>query len=226
VIRVGIADSGIAGAASAHVCAHGDFHPPGEPFPAEPRDPAGHGSRIAAIVAEAGGVVLLDARIFGANLRTDAMCAAAAIDWLVAQGARIVNLSFGLREDRMVLREACLRATAAGVLLIASSPARGEPVFPAAYPDVLRATGDARCARGEISWLGSAQADVGAHVRSLDVEIAGASMGCAHVCAALAAWFRAHPEGSNAEAVAALRVGARYQGIERRGPSPVSGNSP
>lgn len=226
MIRVGIADSGIAGAASTHVRSRRDFSLPGEPFPAEPRDPAGHGSRIAAIVAGAGGVELLDARIFDARLRTDARAAAAAIDWLLESGARLINLSFGLREDRAVLREACARAAAAGVLLVASSPARGQPVFPAAYPEVLRATGDARCARGEISWLGSAQADVGAHVRSLDGEVAGASMGCAHACAALAAWFCAHPQGSNAEAIAALRAGARYRGIERRGLFPVSGNSP
>ncbi|MFM7274424.1 MAG: S8 family serine peptidase, partial [Gammaproteobacteria bacterium] len=188
----------------------------GEPFPAEPRDPAGHGSRIAAIVAEDGGVELLDARIFGAGLRTDAARAAAAIDWLVAEGARILNLSLGLREDREVLRDACARAVAAGALLVASSPARGGKVFPAAYPGVLRATGDARCAPGEISWLGSTQADAGGHVRSLDGEVAGASMGCARVTAALARWLGAHPGASNADAITALRVQARYIGPERR----------
>lgn len=216
MIRVGIADSGIAGAASSNVRARCDFSPPGDPFPAEPRDPAGHGSRIAAIVAEIGGVELLDARIFGAGLRTDAARTAAAIDWLVEGGIRILNLSLGLREDRDVLREACVRAIASGALLVASAPARGAAVFPAAYPGVLRATGDARCAPGEISWLGSAQADVGGHVRSLDGVIAGASMGCARVTAALARWLSANPGASNAEAIAALRTQARYIGPERR----------
>ena len=226
MIGVGIADSGIAGEAAVRVRSARDFVSTSGAAPGDARDPAGHGSRIASIIAASAGVELLDARIFDARLRTDARTAAAAIDWLLESGARLINLSFGLREDRAVLREACARAAAAGVLLVASSPARGQPVFPAAYPEVLRATGDARCARGEISWLGSAQADVGAHVRSLDGEVAGASMGCAHACAALAAWFYAHPQGSNAEAIAALRAGARYRGIERRGPSPASGNSP
>jgi hypothetical protein len=58
-----------------------------------------------------------------------------------------------LGADRTVLRDAVSRAVEKGLLLVAALPARGQPVFPAAYPGVIAATGDARCAPGELSHL-------------------------------------------------------------------------
>lgn len=215
MIRVGLADSGVDGPAAARVVARADFLASPDPD-ASRRDPAGHGSAIAGVIAEAGPVELLDARIFDARLRTGAAEAAAAIDWLVARGARLLNLSFGLREDRPVLREACARAIAAGVLIVASAPARGAPVFPSSYPGVLRATGDARCAAGEVSWLGTAQADVGGHPRTASAQVAGASAGCAQVSAALLRLMRAQPAATPTQLLALLEGMARYRGPERR----------
>lgn len=122
------------------------------------RDPLGHGTDMARLIlAAAPGVQLLDAQIF-ADVRPVAGGAhvavvAAAIDWAVAQGAQLINLSLGLREDHWALRHACAVAHTAGVLLVASSPARGGPVYPAAYPGVVAVTGDARCAEGQWSLL-------------------------------------------------------------------------
>jgi hypothetical protein len=97
-------------------------------------------------------------------------------------------------------------------VLVAASPARGEPVYPAAYPGVVRATGDARCAPGEHSWLASAHADFGAHGSAGAVR--GASAGCAHVSARLAALLA---EGASpARALGALRERAHYTGAEHR----------
>ena len=124
------------------------------------RDPLGHGTDMARLIlAAAPGVQLLDAQIF-ADVRPVAGGAhvavvAAAIDWAVAQGAQLINLSLGLREDHWALRHACAVAHTAGVLLVASSPARGGPVYPAAYPGVVAVTGDARCAEGQWSLLDS-----------------------------------------------------------------------
>jgi subtilisin family serine protease len=218
MIRVGIADSGVDGPARKSVIARADFGFSGKPGTLQdaPRDRAGHGSAIAAVIAGIEGVELLDARIFDAELRTSAAQAAAAIDWLVTQGARILNLSFGLREDRALLREACARAIDAGVLLVASSPARGASVFPASYPGVLRATGDARCAPGETSWLGTQQADAGAAVRTPCGKVAGASAGCAHVSAALTRLMLQQPSAGREELLDAFRRGAHYHGAERR----------
>jgi subtilisin family serine protease len=218
MIRIGIADSGVDGAATAQVVARKDFldHAASRSPGTTPRDPAGHGSALAAVIAAAGEVELLDARIFDASLRTSAAQAAAAIDWLVSEGVQLLNLSFGLREDRAVLREACARAIEAGVVIVASAPARGEPVFPASYPHMLRATGDARCTEGEISWLGTAQADAGGRPRTPCGRVAGASAGCAHVCAALAQLMTLHPRAARDDLLDALRRNARYQGPERR----------
>jgi hypothetical protein len=181
-----------------------------------PRDHAGHGSALAAVIAEADGVELMDARIFDASLRASAAQAAAAIDWLVEGGARLINLSFGLREDRGVLREACARAVSRGVLLVASTPARGAAVFPAAYRGVLRATGDARCAPGEHSWLGTAQTDAGGSASTPCGRVAGASAGCAHVSAALIGLMLQQPSATREALLETLGQEARYVGPERR----------
>jgi hypothetical protein len=210
-LRVGVLDSGIAPEACPQVVGR-------QVFVASPHGShAAHGTGIARIIASAApDCLLLDACIFDASLRTSASVAAAGLDWLVQQQARLVNMSFGLREDREVLRLACERALAAGVILVAASPARGDPVFPAAYPGVIRATGDARCEAGELSALGTSQADFGAHVRVSDASVAGASIGCAHVSAVIATLLLADP-CMNIEALrAVLGQRARYHGPERR----------
>jgi subtilisin family serine protease len=172
----------------------------------------GHGPALAKLLLADPRVELIVARVFGDALVTSAAQLAAALDWCAEQGARVANVSAGLREDREVLRRAVAKALAGGVIVVAAAPARGAPVYPAAYPRVVRATGDARCAPGEWSWLGSAQADFGAHVRAGDVR--GASAGCARVCAHLAAQLA---DGlAPAAALAALRERAHYRGVERR----------
>ncbi len=98
-------------------------------------DPAAHGSVMAAIIlAQAPEVRLLNAQVFYGTEPVAPAAVAAALDWLAQAGARVINLSFGLREDRPVLRAACEQAVAHGVLLVAAMPVRGEPVFPPAIP--------------------------------------------------------------------------------------------
>lgn len=189
-------------------------------------DRLGHGSQVAAIVhACAPAAELLIAQVFVDRLTTTAAQVAAAIDWLVASGASVINLSLGLREPRPVLDAACQRALAAGVTLCAATPARGGPVYPAAYPGVLRVTGDARCARREIAALEAehaAHADFGAHVRPLDGTLtgAGASMACAHVSGLVAHHLAGQADEARRPGPVALRAwltaSARYHGLERR----------
>ncbi len=187
-------------------------------------DSLGHGSRVAAVIqACAPAADLLIAQVFVQRLTTSAAQVAAAIDWLVASGASVINLSLGLREPRPVLATACQRALAAGVILCAATPARGEPVYPAAHAGVWRVTGDARCARHEIAALDAAYADFGAHVRPLDGSLtgAGASIACAHLSGHLAHLLGGRAgEAAAATASTALRARlsatARYHGRERR----------
>lgn len=178
-------------------------------------DMLGHGSRVADILLHCvPQAELLVAQVFHERLTTTAAQVAAAIDWAVTNGAQLVNLSLGLREPRPVLAEACARALAAGVVLCAAMPARGAVVYPAAFAGVLRVTGDARCAPGELAAIGTAQVDFGAHVRPLDGSLggAGASMACAWFSGLTAQHLVA---GGSADGLrAALAAQASHYGID------------
>lgn len=178
-------------------------------------DALGHGGRVAGILLHcAPQAELLVVQVFRERLTTTAVQVAAAIDWAVANGAQLVNLSLGLREPRPVLAEACARAVAAGAVLCAAAPARGQTVYPAGFPGVLRVTGDARCAPGELAAIGSAEIDFGAHVRPLDGSLAGAgaSMACAWFTGLAARHFA---RGGDADALRAWLVEqARHHGVD------------
>lgn len=185
-----------------------------EAFP----DALGHGGALAtSALNTAPELRLLMAQVFFDQWRTRPAQVAAAIEWLCASGARVINLSLGLRADRPVLQQACDTALAAGVILVASSPARGEAVFPAAYKGVIRATGDARCAPSEFSWLDTAEADVGACVNSECGSVVGASVGAAYISAHIARYLQNHSEAGSEEVLSFLEHHASYTGAERRG---------
>jgi hypothetical protein len=208
VIRVGLVDSGIATGFGGRIAASRSFI--GAP-PAGEVD--GHGTIVAEIVLHhAPDVVFLDAQAFGPSARAEAAAVAEALRWLIAERAGLVNLSLGLLRDRDLLREAVAEAHAHGLILIASTPARGGPVYPAAYPGVLRVTGDARCAPGELAALGGTLADYGACPRRLDGTPGGASLAAAHVTGLLARGL-AH---AGADVPTILARAVRFHGRERR----------
>jgi Subtilase family len=143
-------------------------------------DALGHGTAVAAIIASAGvAVELISAQVLNARGRSSAAAVAAAVSWGLGEGAGLIHLSLGLSQDRPILAEAAAQAVSAGVILVASAPARGVRTFPAFYPGVIRATGDARCALEEISHLGTSGADFGACVAR--GALRGASAGAAHL---------------------------------------------
>ncbi len=180
-------------------------------------DPLGHGSAvIEAIGRRAPSALFCVAQVFDQRGVTSALQIATAIDWLLTQDVRLINLSLGLRQDRSLLRAACAAAVARGVLLCASSPAQGEGVYPANYPQVVRVTGDARCAEQEWSWLNSAQADFAACVHGTYPGQSGASLGCAALSGHIAGFFAEQPDASNVQVIEWLREHARYRGPERR----------
>ena len=174
-------------------------------------DGSGHGSRIARLFADSGAAYqLMLGQVFLRAGPASSAAVAAAIDWAVAGSADLIHLSLGLEADRAVMAGAVARAVGAGCIMVAAMPARGAAVFPAAYPGVVRATGDARCAPGEVSclgpWLfgGCARFEVGG----------GASVGAAWVTRNILSG----PKRATAnDAAAALTAGARYFGPERRG---------
>ncbi|MNZ49183.1 Minor extracellular protease Epr precursor [compost metagenome] len=180
-------------------------------------DALGHGSAVLErLLAQADGLSVKVAQVFDSRGATSVLQVSAALLWLVEQGVSLVNLSLGLAQDRTVLRQACAVAVEAGVLLCASSPARGGPVYPASYPGVLRITGDARCAAGQWSWLDTAQADFGAAVGE-DAGSAGASLACAALSGQIAAYLHEHRRATREQVLAYLRENAAFFGPERRG---------
>jgi subtilisin family serine protease len=205
--RVGLLDSGVEPAVAAHLSASRAFVGQGA---AQLLD---HGTAIARIVLHyAPGAALLHAQVFGERQRTTPELVAAGLDWLREEGARIVNMSFGLRPDRPVLRHAAAAAQEAGLILVASVPARGAVVYPGGYAGVIRVSGDARCAPGEISALGGDPADYGACPKDMVGRPGGASFAAAHVTGLLAR----HLSETEREPRVLLDRLARFHGRERR----------
>jgi hypothetical protein len=155
---------------------------------------------------------LIDAQVFAERQRTTPDAVAAGLDWLRAEGAKVVNMSLGLRHDRAALRDAVARAVAAGVVLVAAAPARGSTVYPGGYPGVIRVSGDARCAPGEISALGGVPADYGACPHDAAGRHGGASFATAHLTGLLVR----HLDAIDRNPRALLDRLARFHGRERR----------
>ncbi len=220
-LRVGLIDSGVAAGDSARLLASRGFAltQPGSTVAtatAATADHLGHGAAIARLLLARPGLSLASAQVFTQRLSCSAAQVVAALDWLLQLEVRLVNLSFGLVRDDTALRAVCVRAVHAGVVLVAAAPARGAAVFPASYPGVIRATGDARCGVDEISWLATAQADFGAHVRCDDVPLAGASIACARLTALAAGYLQDCPRATAGQLHTWLVSRSRFRGPERR----------
>jgi subtilisin family serine protease len=206
-VKVGLLDSGVEPELAVHVSASRAFVDQGAAHSLD------HGTAIARIILQhAPGAALLHAQVFGERQRTTPDLVAAGLDWLREERVRIVNMSFGLRPDRAVLREAVTRAQAAGMILVASMPARGPMVYPGGYAGVIRVSGDARCAPGEISALRGDPADYGACPQDVGGRLGGASFAAAHVTGLLAQ----HLSETEREPRALLDRLARFHGRERR----------
>jgi hypothetical protein len=192
-------------------------------------DPTGHGSRIAALFISGRPVELLLGQVFTTVGPASGAAVAAAIDWAVERRVGLIHLSLGLTGDRAVLRVAVQRAIDAGCIIVAAIPARGAPVYPAAYPGVIRATGDARCAPHEHSalrpWFFGGcprfdDADDAANGRTTNGQVSGRASGGASIGAAWVTHAILQEATLAAPAVvAALAARAKYFGAERRTPA-------
>jgi hypothetical protein len=188
-------------------------------------DPTGHGSRIAELIIRGRSVELLFGQVFTTLGPTSGAAVAAAIDWAVERRAGLIHLSLGLAGDRAVLALAVQRAIDAGCILVAATPARGTHVFPAAYPGVIRATGDARCAPHEFSalspWFFGGCPRLGEKDCQAETLVrGGASIGAAWVTHAILQ----EPTLTAPAAVDALTARAKFLGPERRTAQPPAGD--
>jgi len=104
-----------------------------------------HGTLVSEIVARSGAHITV-ADVFGVDgdnrLIAPAAAIASAIDWLVASGVRVINISIE-GPDNFVLAHVIKRALAADVAIVAAAGNGGPaaaPAFPAAYPGVIAVT--------------------------------------------------------------------------------------
>lgn len=113
-------------------------------------DPLGHGTQMALIAA---GVVkpigvsndvesntpIIPIKAFDENGYTSDFTIMRSIDFALAQGARVMSLSWGSDTDSGFLAEALQYARSKGMVILASAgnEPTGKPVYPAAYPSVI-----------------------------------------------------------------------------------------
>jgi hypothetical protein len=214
-ISIGVIDSGLSGPLAGRMrsakCFTGD---------ADVSDALGHGTRVCEVICnEAPHARLIVAKVFGTRPVTQPAMVAEALDWLLAQGAAIINMSFGLTLQRKPLAEACARAHDAGIVLVASAPAQGLPCYPAAHDGVIAVAGDARCETGMVSVLDGIAAFgtwCASPERVADAAISGASIAAAHFTGLSANWLAANPGAMRDDLVAHWREVARYHGREHR----------
>jgi hypothetical protein len=222
-LRVGIIDSGIGPTLGAAVAARVALRlaENGESLLArgDANDPLGHGTAVATLVmAHSPRSSLLSAQVFCAARPCTATVVADAIDWCVGEGARVINLSVGLREDRQVLRESCRAASEHGVVLVASSPARGGIVYPASHPGVIAVCGDARCAEGDCSSIARDRLFGASPLAPAGFAGGGASYAAARIAGRAAAFLEDHPAGTAADLRRHLLAICRFHGRECRQP--------
>lgn len=219
MISVGVIDSGGPAADLEFAAA---ILPDGGFCAAEP-DQLGHGTAVADVIKRScADVIVRHAQVFTDKPVTSAARVAGALEWFARTGegdrVDVICLSLGLSQDRSALRDAVHAALEAGILIVAATPARGAPCFPAAYPGVIGGTGDTRCRWGELSRLDSRV--FGAWSNSPEhggTGMAGASVGCARVAGHLCQIVNESGHGLSAlEAVESLSARSVFIGPEQK----------
>lgn len=173
-----------------------------------------HAEAIAHTIAyHAGEVSFQNAVIFPGRLSTHVGNVCAALKWLALDPPEIVLCAFGMARAPVALSVATARLQQAGCLVVASAPARGGEVFPAAFEGVLSVQGDARCAPDQLSRLDLPQAVFGACPEAIGAaNIRGASAAAAHLAGLLAKVVLR----GNETPLEGLADFIRYHGRERR----------
>lgn len=118
-------------------------------------DDAGHGTLVAGVIAARAnntlGVagycrtcVVMPVKVLDASGRGNSDTITSGIDWAVAHGADVINLSLVLAARDATVSAAVARALAAGVVVVSSAgnDAGGAPAYPAAEPGVIAVAGE------------------------------------------------------------------------------------
>jgi subtilisin family serine protease len=144
-IFVGVIDSGwdrtipesAVGTGVAIVSATNDF---AISWSLDDRDRLGHGTAVTDIILQhAPGVRIIPIRVFGSRLETSPQILIAALNWAVAQGIRLVNLSLGTERHDVLpgLYRTCELARRAGTIVVASAGPHEGHSIPAIFDPVI-----------------------------------------------------------------------------------------
>lgn len=150
-VRVAVVDSGVH-AAHPHIggIAGGVSIEPSGAVTDDCVDRIGHGTAVAAAIREkAPAAHLYAVRIFGDRLAARVSTLVAGIDWAVAAGLHIVNLSLGTSnpQHRGLFEEAIGRATRAGAVIVAPRDDEGVEWLPGSLTGVIGVQVDWTCPR-------------------------------------------------------------------------------
>ena len=205
-------------------------------------DEYGHGTHVAGIVAATSnngvgvagvcpGCTILDVKVLDRNGYGSASGIARGIDWAAGNGAKVINLSLGMRLSTRTLETAVNNAWNRGAVLVAAAGNAGTQakIYPGAYPNVIAvAATDNMNVLASFSSYGARWVDVAApgvsvystfpnhpsnlataNNRALSYDIgSGTSMASPIVAATAALAWNAHPGSSNASVRARVESSA------------------
>ncbi|WP_158629946.1 S8 family peptidase [Cohnella sp. AR92] len=152
-VKVAILDTGIAPHRDLRIAGGTNAIVPGGSF----ADDNGHGTHVAGIAAATG-----RGRLYGNAPRAGLYAVKAldrkgegyisdivqGIDWCIANGVRVINMSFGMAGDSLALRNALKRARRRGIVLVASAGNSGRFSggldAPARYPETIAVAASTR----------------------------------------------------------------------------------
>ncbi|MGC2659409.1 MAG: S8 family serine peptidase [Bryobacteraceae bacterium] len=116
-------------------------------------DRLGHGTAVAGAIHEkAPEAGILAIKIFDRRLSATIDQLVAGIEWALANGAQIINLSLGTTNpiNRAKLQPAVDKAIESGVRVVSALHVDGVPCFPGSFPGVLGVEADASLERSEV----------------------------------------------------------------------------
>ncbi|MCM3749555.1 S8 family peptidase [Paenibacillus pasadenensis] len=191
-----------------------------------PHDDNGHGTHIAGTIAAANqpsgmiGVaprsIVYPVKAFDQHGSAYVSDIILGIEWCVRSGMNIINMSFGMRSRSKALHTACINATNAGVIIIASSgndSRRRSVDYPARYPQTISVGATNRLRRIAAFSNRGPYIDIyapgdrihSAWLKGKYHEMSGTSMATSHVSGAVALLLAQKPELTPSDIKAILK---------------------